>query len=131
MDRRTFLRKAAELTGISLTGISLSKLQIASVSAGLSGLIGCSNNSVNDPLTDDAKKAPASCLNGPPYVCSDGRYTCEPSLGFQCEVDFICNADPFNCNVEQFTCPDLYSCPVTVTCGGEECVFVHDQGVVE
>lgn len=148
MDRRTFLRKAAELTGISVTGISLSKLQIASVATGLSSLIGCSNNSVNDPLTDDARKAPPdpNCQNGAPYECDGssnypcGQYTC--SVGFQCLTNFDCIAN-FDCSVVIFTCPSDYECSGTVfcngilylcpkyTCGVDRCMFVHDQGVGE
>ena len=149
MDRRTFLRKAAELTGISLTGISLSKLQIASVATGLSSLIGCSNNSVKDPLTnDDARKGPPwppNCQGSSPYECDGSSsyecgslpYTC--SVGFQCRTNFTCPVN-FDCSVIIFTCPGDYVCLGTVycdgilyfcpqyTCGVDPCVFVHVQG---
>ena len=115
MDRRTFLRKISELAGISATGITLSKLQIATISTGLSSLLGCSRELAVDPKNPDVSEGNILLA---PLSCRKSVFNCGSKNVYNCPSEYICEL--FNCNsLKKFMCNNVFGCDVG---------YVHDQG---
>jgi hypothetical protein len=130
MDRRTFLKKAAQLFGTSATGISLTKLQIASIATGLAGTMGCSRNPIgaNNLTNEEGNFLMAPCQIT--FNCNETSYSCEEA-NFTCvNEEFICKPDvTFICNPSIFTCSTRFKC-LTVSFSCSQSFNITHQGSI-
>lgn len=115
MDRRSFMKKVGKLAGISVAGVSLSKLQIATVATGLSGLLGCSRDPVEDPAASGSALAPSN-IQG---ECMGTTFTCPPTAAFDCDDGsyYVCQSI-FNCACAGFDCDSKHDCNTANICTG-------------